>query len=256
MPLTSQAFYGWFRSALAVSRDSRLSPQRRARLEEVLSSRKEQAVWADTRLRAFAVDLVSARFRDDDNWCVQVLIAISFLNPGTVDRIAEIVGEHEESRLGSFEPRLYRDQGWNPADALTFDADPGVYWRCYRAYTATAWTSFEMLRAPEVSSQLWTQSGYKFSGVRGCVLQLELTQDVEGDHGPADVQHFVSKVGRVISRAGIEGDASTLYEAIGAGRSYETALGFARVRFHVSSIEDRGCKPRECYTLTFDRRRR
>ena len=112
----------------------RLSRKQREFLVDTLRGQQpEQPCWANEALRNHALDAAVERFKGEWNWCLQAVMAVYFINPGSIEEIDRIVAEHVESRWGRFPPELFAGWGWNPADAAKFDGDADRYWRCYRA---------------------------------------------------------------------------------------------------------------------------
>ena len=152
-----------------------------------------------------------------------------------------LIGEHVESRSGRFSPILYAGRGWNPAEALRFNADADRFWRCYRAYSDSHWSSFEIRREIATSSEYWRQSGYEFSGTRGCVRCPELRHRVSPEQAADYSAPFAFAAGRLVAGGCPGAEAAELWVQYG-DRPRSMAIS-ARRACVVASIPRGGTEP-------------
>ena len=200
-------------------------------------NRPEQASWANEELRQQVLEAIWRDFGDHLEWSIQAALAIFFLNPRSSKQVEVILARHLESRRGAFPARHYRNRGWNPAKAASFDGDSGQFWRCYRAYAPGQWTSFEMIRRPVSPADLWRQSGYGFRGWRGCVRKLELDHCVDTADVPDYCGTFVAAASALIRRACSVAASAALTEAILSRSAFEEQVGPVQVSFRMVFLQ-------------------
>jgi hypothetical protein len=233
---------------------ARLSRKQREFLADTLRGHQpEQLCWANPDLRNHTLQTVAGLFGDDWNWCLQVTMAVYFIAPGSREEIDRIIAEHVESRSGSFPSELFEGKGWNPAQAVNFDAETAQYWRCYRAYEKNGWSSFELPRNPVALADLWKQSGYSYAGTRGCVRKLTLRQEVDEPVAAKFARAFMTSAERVLFNALGNSNLDALRQAVLQRTSYDGNSGPARMAFRMSGYQEPGEKPRQIFTLTVER---
>jgi len=158
----------------------KLSRKQREFLAETLRGQlPEQPCWANRALRDHTLEAAIERFNGEWNWCLQAVLAVYFLNPGSIGEIDRIIAEHVESRSGRFPPELFAMSGWNPAEVANFDGEAHRYWRCYHVCAEDQWASLEIFLNPAAPTDYLKQSGYDYSGSRGCVRHISLQRDAD-----------------------------------------------------------------------------
>jgi len=217
--------------------------------------RKEQPCWANRAFRTHALEATLKCFADDLNWSVQAANAIYTLNPKSIRQIDRIIAEHSESRSGIFPPGLHEGRGWSPAAATWFCGDRNVYWRAYRAYSRLHWASIEVVRSPTNTSNIFQQSGYGFSGTRGCVNRLQLSLDVDAQDADAYAETFISAASGLIQNACCDSSPESLWNAVRQHVPYQGRLESTNAAFNKVFLQpDPGQKAQWRFSLTLDRR--
>lgn len=230
---------------------SKPSEQQLSALLSCLKGSGDQISWTDLELQKQTVLLVWDYFCDDWFWCIQAMLAIYFINPTSIEQITDILEEHNQSRFGLFPQDLYEGKGWSPADALNFVDDSKRYLRCYRAYTNTDWTSFALRSDTKDLAELWKDSGYKFTGTKGCVKELTLSFTVLKEEAEARIPEFVSHAERLLDRACPGVPPAGILKSIKEHRPLAESFAPLSVAFFIR-VEPRD--PRERYSkdnLTF-----
>jgi hypothetical protein len=212
----------------------------------------EQPCWADEALRRHTLDAAMKHFRGDWLWCLQAVLAVYFISPKSMAEVDRIMAEHVESRSGRFPPELFQGRGWNPADAANFDGEGPRYWRCYHACSDDAWALLEVLRKPATPADLLTQSGYDYSGLRGCVRHLSLARESDVDVAAACAEAFIASAGHLLTNALGDIALEPLWQAVRQKASYDASVGPVRLGFRTDDYQERGTAPRRTFRLTLD----
>src|SRR6185437_10103136 len=173
-----------------------------------------QPCWVDEALRKHTLDAAMEHFHGDWNWCLQAVLAVYFLSPGSMAEIDRIITEHVESRSGRFPPALFEGRGWNPAEAANFDGEAHRYWRGYRACADDQWASLEIFLKPETPADYLKQSGYDYSESRGCVRHIELRREADVEAAAECAEAFLASAQHLLSNALGPTDMASLWQAI------------------------------------------
>jgi hypothetical protein len=232
----------------------RLSRKQREFLADALRGHQpEQACWANETLRNHTLRTAEDRFQGEWIWCLQAVLAVYFINPGSVEEIDRIVAEHVESLSGRFPPELFAGRGWNPADAVNFDGEAHRYWRGYRACGDDEWALLEIFLKPATSADYLTQSGYSFSGSRGCVRHIGLRREADAEAAAECAETFIASAQRLLSNALGDRALEPLWQAIRQQTPHDEYAGPVRLAFRTDEYQERGYPPRRTFHLTLDR---
>jgi len=212
----------------------------------------EQPCWADEALRKHTLDTAMEHFHGDWNWCLQAVLAVYFINPGSMAEIDRIMAEHVESRTGRFPPELFEGRGWNPAEAANFDGEAHRYWRGYRACADDQWASLEIFLKPETPADYLKQSGYDYSGSRGCVRHIELRREADVEASAECAEAFLLSAQHLVSNALRAAELETLWQAMRQQTSHEETSGPVHLVFHVEDYQERAQPPRRTFRLMLD----
>jgi len=226
--------------------------QREFLVDALRGQQPEQPCWADETLRNRTLDVAMEHFHGDWNWCLQAVLAVYFLNPGSVAEIDRIMAEHVESRSGRFPPELFEGRGWNPAEAANFDGEAHRYWRGYRACADDQWASLEIFIKPKTPADYLKQSGYDYSGSRGCVRHIELRRGADVEAAAECAEAFAATAKRVLSNALGHAKLDALWQVIRRQMPYDGTSGPVHLVFRTDDYEDRGQPPRRTFRLTLD----
>jgi hypothetical protein len=226
--------------------------QREFLAEALHGQQPEQPCWADEALRQHTLDAAMKHFRGDWIWCLQAVLAVYFLNPRSIEEVDRIMAEHVESRSGRFPPELFEGRGWNPAEAANFDGEAHRYRRCYRACADDAWALLEILRKPATPTDLLTQSGYDYSGSRGCVRHISLVREADVAASAACAAAFIASARQLLSNALGNIALDPLWQAIRQQVPHDGRAGAARLDFRTDDYDERGYAPRRRFRLVLD----
>ncbi len=230
-----------------------LSRKQREFLTDTLRGQQpEQTCWADERLRNHALETAMERFHGDWNWCLQAVLAVYFINPGTIEEIDRIMAEHVESRSGRFPPELFEGRGWNPADAANFDGEAHRYWRGYRACADDQWALLEILLKPETPTDYLKQSGYSYSGSRGCVRHIDLLREADVEAAAECAEAFVMSAQHLLSNALGPTELESFWQAMRQQTTHDETSEPVHLVFRTEDYEERGQAPRRTFRLTLD----
>lgn len=226
--------------------------QREFLVDTLRGQQPEQPCWANEALRNHALEAAMEHFHGDWNWCLQAVLAVYFLSPGSVGEIDRIMAEHVESRSGRFPPELFEGRGWSPAKAANFDGEAHRYWRGYHACADDQWASLEIFLKPETPADYLKQSGYSYSGSRGCVRHIELRREADVEAAAECAESFIASARHLLSNALGPAELESLWQAVRQHTSYDEDSGSAHLVFRTDEYEDRGQLPRRTFRLTLD----
>jgi hypothetical protein len=226
--------------------------QREFLVDALRGQQPEQACWADETLRNHALQTAMEHFHGDWNWCLQAVLAVYFINPGSMAEIDRIMAEHVESRSGRFPPEQFEGHGWNPAEAADFDGEAHRYWRGYHACADDQWASLEIFRKPDTPSDYLKQSGYSYSGSRGCVRHIALLREADVEAAAECAEAFVASAQRLLSHALGPAKLESLWQAVLQQTPYDETSGSVHLVFRTDEYEDRGQPPRRTFRLMLD----
>ncbi len=229
------------------------SKQREFLADALRGQQPEQACWANEDMRIHVLEAAMEHFHGDWNWCLQAVLAVYFINPGSVQEIDQIIAEHVESRSGRFPPELFAGRGWNPAEVVNFDGGAGKYWRCFRACADDQWASLEIFLKPATPSDYLKQSGYSYSGSRGCVRNIALRREGDAEAGVECAEVFIASVQHLLSNALGDAPPESLVQAVRQRTSYDGSAGPVRLAFRTDEYDERGYPPRRIFHLTLNR---
>jgi len=227
--------------------------QREFLVDALRGQQPEQACWADETLRTHALEAAMEHFHGDWDWCLQAVLAVYFINPRSMAEIDRIMAEHVESRSGRFPPELFEGRGWNPADAADFDGEAHRYWRGYHACADDQWALLEIFLKPKTPADYLKQSGYSYSGSRGCVRHIALLREADVEVVAECTEAFVASAQRLLSHALRPAKLESLWQAVRQHTSYDETCGPARLVFRTEEYQERGHPPRRTFRLALDR---
>jgi len=226
--------------------------QREFLVDALRGQQPEQACWADETLRNHALQTAMEHFHGDWNWCLQAVLAVYFINPRSMAEIDRIMAEHVESRSGRFPPELFEGRGWNPADVADFDGEAHRYWRGYHACADDHWASLEIFLKPKTPADYLKQSGYSYSGSRGCVRHITLLREADVEAAADCAEAFLVSAQHLLSNALGPTELKSLWQAMRQQMSYEETSGPMHLVFRTDDYQERGQAPRRTFRLTLD----
>jgi hypothetical protein len=179
-------------------------------------------------------------------------MAVYFINPGSMVEIDRIMAEHVESRSGRFPPELFEGRGWNPAGAANFDGEAHRYWRGYHACADDEWALLEIFLKPATATDYLKQSGYNYSGSRGCVRHISLLREADVEAAAECAEAFIVSARHLLSNTLGTTELEALWQAMRQQASYDWIYGPVRLVFRTDDYQERGQAPRRTFRLTLD----
>jgi hypothetical protein len=115
------------------------------------------------------------------------------------------------------------------------------------------WALLEIFLKPATPPEYLIQSGYSYSGSRGCVRHIALRREADADAAAECAEVFIASAQHLLSNALGDAAPESLMQAVRQRTSYDGSAGPVRLAFRTDEYDERGYKPRRNFRLTLDR---